>query len=320
VDDQIEISEERHRLLAEHANDVIWTMALDGTLTYVSPSVERMRGLTPEEAMAQSRDEIHPPQSRAVSLRYFDSLLAALESGAPPESFRGELEYYCKDGSTIWTDVQVIPHVGPAGEVVEILGVTRDISERKRHEVELQQARDEADSAYRALQEANAELTRLATTDALTGAWNRRHCEHLLRREMAAAARYGGPLSLLLFDIDHFKDINDAHGHQIGDQVLVELVRRVGEHVRITDLVGRWGGEEFVVIVPRCGIDEAQPLAEKLRDLIAATPFPGVGSVTISIGAAELGVGETLDDLFRRVDTALYAAKASGRNTVRLAA
>ena len=139
--DPLRVSEERHRLLAEQANDVIWTMGLDGSITYVSPAVERMRGITQAEAMSQTLDQIHPPESQAVSLAYFTRLYEEMAAGRAPEEFRGELEYYRKDGSTVWTEVQVIPHIAPDGQVVEILGVTRDISDRKRHEEELRQAR-----------------------------------------------------------------------------------------------------------------------------------------------------------------------------------
>ncbi|MFZ4441278.1 MAG: PAS domain-containing protein, partial [Syntrophales bacterium] len=131
----LRISEERYRLLAENANDVIWTMSLDGRITYVSPSVERMRGFTPGEAMNQPLDEILTPDSAASSLRYWKELAARLQAGLPPQRFHGEYEYYCKDGSTVWTDVQVIPYVvGVNSQPAEILGVTRDIGERKQAE------------------------------------------------------------------------------------------------------------------------------------------------------------------------------------------
>jgi len=134
-------------LLAESANDVIWKMAVTGEITYVSPSVERMRGITPEEAMAQPLDEIMTPESTALTLQYFQELYAALAEGRqPPPTYWGEREYYCKDGSTVWTEVYVIPRYDDTGALVEILGVTRDASDRKEQERLLQEARDEAES------------------------------------------------------------------------------------------------------------------------------------------------------------------------------
>jgi len=135
-------------LLAESSNDVVWTMSITGEITYVSPAVERMRGYTPEEAIAQPIEEILAPDSATISQQYFVELLTALAEGRePPANFRGEMEYYCKDGSTVWTEVQVIPSFSPEGELLEILGVTRDISERRAQEEELRRARDEAEVA-----------------------------------------------------------------------------------------------------------------------------------------------------------------------------
>jgi PAS domain S-box-containing protein len=140
ADERLRVSELRHRMLADNANDVVWTMGLDGSITYVSPAVERLRGFTPEEAMRQSLEEIHPPGSAAISLGYFTKLYGDIAAGRPPERFRGELEYRCKDGSTLWTEVMAIPITGSDGKVVEILGVSRDLSERKRAEEAVRQA------------------------------------------------------------------------------------------------------------------------------------------------------------------------------------
>lgn len=144
-------SEERYRRLADNAYDVVWTMSPDGRITYVSPAVERMRGYTPEEAMRQPIHEIHPPASAAVSLGYFTRLYALLAEGKRPEPFVGELEYHCKDGSTMWAEVQVVPRYGPAGELAEILGVSRDVSARRR-----------AEHALRASEAGLAEAQRIA--------------------------------------------------------------------------------------------------------------------------------------------------------------
>ena len=313
---ELRISEERHRLLAEHANDVIWTMSVAGEITYVSPAIETMRGFTPQEAMIQSIDQIHPPESAARSLGYYQRLYELLAAGEPPEQFRGELEYYCKDGSTVWTEVQVIPHMED-GVMVEILGVTRDIDARKKQEEELQRARDDTATAMLALEKANSELARLATLDALTGAWNRRHLEQAVEAEIARAIRTGRPLTMLMLDLDRFKAINDAHGHLVGDQVLVEAVERLKRNLRPTDVLARWGGEEFVILMPECPLPEARAAADRLRQAIGSDPFDGVGDVTTSVGIAEHVTGESFDDWLRRTDEALYEAKASGRDAVR---
>ena len=220
--------------------------------------------------------------------------------------------YDLRDCAVVWTD----------GRLVR-MAVATDITERKHMELrlrqseeELRQARDAAESVNQALQVANTELSRLATTDPLTGTWNRRHFEEAAVLEAERAQRYAVPLSLLLFDVDHFKAINDHYGHQVGDQVLVTLADAVRAHLRAMDLLARWGGEEFVILLPHCSTAEAVRVADKLRLLVAELPFPVVGQVTVSLGAGELGPEETLDAWLKRVDDALYAAKAGGRNRV----
>ena len=316
AEEQLRISEERHRLLAENALDVIWTLEPDGTLSYISPAVEKLRGFTPAEALRLPPEEVLTPASLANFRRYFGKVQSRVRSGLPLEPFRSELEYYCRDGSTVWGEVMVYPQEDAKGRLRQFLGVSRDISERKRHELEMRQARDLTEQANQALQAANEELQRLAITDTLTGVWNRRHFEEVVAAEIQRNRRYDEPLSLLLFDIDHFKAINDTHGHLVGDQVLIGLSHRVRDHLRGVDVLARWGGEEFVVLLPHCDGPQAQRLAEKLRALIAAEPFPGAGRVTSSFGVAEFRPPESADTWLNRADAALYQAKAAGRNRV----
>lgn len=120
----------------------------------------------------------------------------------------------------------------------------------------------------------------------------------------------------MLFDIDHFKSINDRFGHLAGDQVLVEITRRVQLNLRAGDMLARWGGEEFAVLLPQCGTDMAMIVAEKLRATVAGEPFPEAGRVTASFGLSQFSPEETRDAWFKRADDALYRAKEGGRNRV----
>lgn len=163
---------------------------------------------------------------------------------------------------------------------------------------------------------AEQELQRLATTDHLTGAWNRNHLTEALSTEIERSRRYDSPVSMVIVDVDHFKAINDDHGHLAGDAVLIELTRRVRANLRSVDVFARLGGEEFVAVLPDCGLAEAEVVAEKLRALVADEPFPTAGAVTASFGVAQLDSAETSDDWLRRADHALYAAKRGGRNRV----
>lgn len=198
-------------------------------------------------------------------------------------------------GERRYLSCDAVPIYNHNKELVAVIETLHDLTERKK------------------MEEA---LTRLATTDTLTGICNRGKIEESLRQEMARSARYGSPLTILLFDLDFFKKVNDTFGHSIGDQVLKEVAATVGKQIRETDTLGRWGGEEFMVLCPGIVAQDAVAIAEKLRQRVEELPI----GVTISCGIAGCLPGESMDGLINRADKALYAAKHSGRNLVRLAA
>jgi diguanylate cyclase (GGDEF)-like protein len=166
------------------------------------------------------------------------------------------------------------------------------------------------------------ELRSQAATDVLTGLSNRRALVATLRRELAEAARYQRPCALILLDLDHFKQLNDNHGHECGDRVLVAVADTLRRTLRTADAVGRWGGEEFLALLPDTDGNEALRVAEKLRAAIAACQVPGSAvAVTASFGVAGGGPHTvSVDALVQAADRALYEAKAKGRNAVTLVA
>ncbi|MBB2487314.1 diguanylate cyclase [Mitsuaria sp. WAJ17] len=165
------------------------------------------------------------------------------------------------------------------------------------------------------LRQANAELERVALTDALTGLHNRGHLNARLTEEFTRYVRHRQPYGVLLMDIDHFKLINDAHGHATGDAVLMEFAALIKSSLRASDFVGRFGGEEFLALLPGTTLEGAAALAAKLCQKTREQTFKGVGYVTVSIGVAEIHEGDALyEDVVRRADTALYEAKNAGRN------
>lgn len=161
-----------------------------------------------------------------------------------------------------------------------------------------------------------AEVEAKATSDSLTGLFNRRKFDEMLRLEFNRFTRYGRSASLILLDIDHFKQVNDVFGHQAGDSVLVEIAKALAAQARNVDTLCRWGGEEFAVLLPETDLAQALLAAEHFRQAVAAHSFPIAMQISISLGVAQFKPGETIDNALRRTDLALYAAKKAGRNTV----
>jgi diguanylate cyclase (GGDEF)-like protein/PAS domain S-box-containing protein len=198
-------------------------------------------------------------------------------------------------GKDRYITFDAVPIYNRAKELVAVIETLQDISERKKLE---------------------EELKRLATTDALTGLHNRHRFNELLEQEVARARRYHTPLSLIMFDLDYFKNINDTYGHAVGDQVLQEMAKVIRENVRATDWVGRWGGEEFLVLCPETTEKDAVLTAEKLRELVETHMFQTVTTITISCGVTRFKAPDSVDAFVSRADDGLYRAKEKGRNIV----
>lgn len=164
-----------------------------------------------------------------------------------------------------------------------------------------------------------ADMTQLAITDSLTRIMNRRGITVSLLDAMAQAERYNTPLSVAMGDVDHFKRINDRHGHEAGDKVLTQIASVLSDALRMPDKVGRYGGEEFLVVFPHTTLTQARKIAERMRGEVQRSAVDLGGSqteVTISLGVTQFQKGEDLQQLLSRVDKALYQAKSSGRNLV----
>jgi diguanylate cyclase (GGDEF)-like protein len=200
------------------------------------------------------------------------------------------------DGEIFPTEVQLTA-INLEGQQV-IQAIVRDITERKALE---------------------AELERQATHDRVIGIYNRAKLYTLLDDARARHERFGTPFSVIMLDIDRFKEINDTYGHSAGDAVLRELATHLQQALRETDYLGRWGGEEFLIIAGHTERTDAERLAERLRETVSRTTFSGAVAITVSLGVAEFEQAEAREHLEKRVDEALYAAKQSGRNRVALA-
>ena len=188
--------------------------------------------------------------------------------------------------------------------------------------IRLKRERDRLRESAEELRRRAEAASEMSKTDALTGLRNRYGLQRSLQRELAEARRYARPLSCLLLDIDFFKSVNDNYGHAAGDTALMQVARVLTEAVRGSDVVCRYGGEEFLVLVPETNLDGATALAEKIRLAVSLRVFGDgerVFSLTLSVGAAQLRLNESGNDMIARADEALYQAKQSGRNRVETA-
>jgi diguanylate cyclase (GGDEF)-like protein/PAS domain S-box-containing protein len=205
--------------------------------------------------------------------------------------------HFTKDGNKKYVKVTTSPIKDKDGTTLRVVHVAMDVTETK---------------------ELHQELERLATTDRLTETYNRTKYEEIMEVEMEKVRRYGQPLSLIMFDIDYFKETNDRYGHMTGDNVLKSIANIVREHKRTVDYLFRWGGEEFVIVAPETDLEQAASLAERLREVIEGYSFDDVVKVTVSFGITKFHEGDTNDSLITRVDAAMYKAKNNGRNRVEI--
>ena len=294
--DQLRISEERHRLLADNSLDVIWTMDLNGKFTYISPSVKKARGYTPEEVMEQPLEKVLMPESQMIVTEGLRLLRECLANDLPFPGFRADLEQPCKNGSTIWSDVNVTGMYNEKNEFIGLIGVTRDISQRKQFE---------------------SSIAEMKKFDNITGLPKREFFTARLEDEIEAAKLVDASGALLIAGMDGFKRINSSFGFSAGDIVLKNAADRMKQAAE--NSVSRVAGDEFAILLPR--ISDRNDLFEKAENIrtLFEEPFYVEGydlSITVSIGAVifpEHGSNEIT--LMKNAEEALSKAKEKGRNS-----
>ncbi|HET6467647.1 MAG TPA: diguanylate cyclase [Geminicoccaceae bacterium] len=305
---RVRADHERFRAMVDHVRDyAICTLDRDGRIEEWNRSLERVGGWQAGAVEGRPATMFVPPaEGGGNGGATGDERLAALEQLLELARRQGsvESEGWClrADGGRFWANSVVTARPDGAGEVQGYIAVTRDISLRK-------QALDE--------------LRARAETDALTGLMNRSAFEALAEAALAAQRPGAPPIALLLLDADHFKLINDRHGHEAGDAALCHLAGVLRALLRERDSLARWGGEEFAVLLPETSLEGAIAVAERLRAVIETNPAPlpdGSVALAASIGVAVARERHPLRELLRRADDALYAAKAQGRNRVVAAA
>ncbi|MBL8393718.1 MAG: diguanylate cyclase [Candidatus Accumulibacter sp.] len=285
---------------------------LDGRYRLANRVMEELLCQDGEHLAGKSEQEILPPPA----CRLLEQCDQRIVAGEPSAAVEMELTVAGQLSHCLWLR---LPILGPKRELQAIASLLQEAASPQQGFVAAQEELASLQEANRQLQQTVAELEQVASTDKLTGVWNRRHMEESLHQEMERQRRYRHPLSLLILDIDFFKQINDQHGHAVGDCVLRRLAEVLQGQLRSVDSLCRWGGEEFIVLCPSSGRSTAAQLAERLRRKVAETNFPSVGRVTTSIGVAECQLGESWEEWFARTDMALYQAKSGGRNAVQVA-
>lgn len=284
--------EEVLRSITRAAQDAVILTDPAGLITYWNPAAEHMFGFAETEVVGENLHDLIVPE-RYLEQAHAGFLHFAHSGEGPALGKTTTLQAKRRNGEEFPVDIS-LSSFKLRGQW-KAVGIVRDATERVK---------------------AEERLTQLATTDTLTGIRNRRCFDEMLEREVGRAMRHASPLSLILFDVDHFKRINDMFGHQAGDRVLAQLAGAVGGAIRTTDLFARWGGEEFAILLPGCNLNAGRSLAEKLRLELEQQPFPDAGKVTCSFGVGEYTPGDNADGLMKKTDLCLYHAKASGRNRV----
>ncbi|MET0014990.1 MAG: sensor domain-containing diguanylate cyclase [Sedimenticola sp.] len=285
--------EQVYRLLIENQTDLVVKVDLEGRFQFVSQTYCETFGKSEQELLGNQFMPLVHEDDRKSTAKAMEALYK------PPHKAYMEQRAMTKDGWRWfgWMDTAVLDD---NQNVIAIIGVGRDITDKKQAEFRLE---------------------KLATYDSLTGLFNRQALEVRLKKEVDRASRYAHPLSILMLDIDHFKEINDTHGHQVGDDIMRDCSALLNELIRKTDYAGRYGGDEIIVVLPETSSSQAVELAERLRKRIADERFTMVENKTLNITVC-LGVATYPDnarqqkELMRAADDAMYKAKESGRNLV----
>ena len=272
----------------------VWIMDRAGRIVYGNPAGRRIWGGARYVGIEQFGQ--YKGWWRSTGKRIEPEEWAAARAIQKGEASLGEeIEIECFDGSRKIILNSAVPIRDPSGAVIGGIIVNVDISERVALEEKLRAAAD---------------------TDHLTGACSRRRFYELLHEEIGRAARYHRPLSLIMFDVDRFKEINDTHGHAAGDEVLAFLSGAIRKEIRESEHLARVGGDEFTLLLPEARLADAVRTAQRLREHLSRQPCGAVGFVSCSFGVAEYAPGEAGDALMRRADRALYEAKSAGRGRV----
>ncbi|MEA4923677.1 MAG: sensor domain-containing diguanylate cyclase [Syntrophomonadaceae bacterium] len=298
----------RYKYILENIKDVVWELNTDYVFTFVSPNANDLSGYEAEEIVGRKIIDFLADESKL----YFSDLVMQYTKQRVNGDAGGivlhAVQFVCKNGLVKWVEISA-NRMFEEGRLVGYIGTTRDITAKKEYERQLSQYVQE-------LKTLNEKLEEMATTDILTGVYNRRKFKDDLTSIINEKVNSYIQFSLIFFDIDHFKYINDFFGHRIGDLVLQHVARLVSENIRMADRLFRWGGDEFIIILSEANLESAKIVAEKIRNIIRNEDFGIDKDITASLGVVEYITDENADEIIARLDKVLYEAKIRGRNIV----
>ncbi len=296
-------------LFINHSNAAIAIKDINGCYLFANREFSRYADKPLDEVNGHSdQDFLAPERTQAIQAAE-QSAITCLKGASCEEEFS-------RDGQAVNYITTRFPILDEHHRIIGIGIVAMDVTEQRRTISDAERALCAAEQVNAQLRSVVQYLEQQAGTDRLTSAWNRSRFEEAVEDEIYRFHRYGHPVSLLVLDIDHFKRVNDKYGHQEGDRVLKQVADCVFATVRKSDSLTRWGGEEFIVLMPNTGLSSAATLAERVRACIAAQSFANIGSVTVSIGVAEFHPNPSYEDWLSRADQSMYTAKREGRNRV----
>ncbi len=304
----------------ENIPDGVFWIDENSRILYVNRAACKMLGYSKEELTRMTVMQItgSPEYESPDNLRQLANLV-----------IEGKLTSFItyhkhRDGHIFPVEI-VCASVSATGEAEVGICFVRDITERLQRENEitemncmLKKELENHKKTEELLRKVNEELENSAYTDQLTNVWNRRCLTRNINAQLDLIQEQKEKISLLILDLDNFKKVNDRYGHQVGDKVLIEFTELIKLNIRNTDSITRWGGEEFLIVVPGLDSQRAFDYAERLRKAVESHIFSFVGHITVSIGVAELKENEDIDNWIKRVDDALYKAKSTNRNRVEI--
>jgi len=299
------VTQDFYKQLIDSLYDGVYFVDANRTITYWNRGAERITGYSAAMLVGHGCADnllMHTDQEGTQLCLHGCPLASTIKDGIPREA---EIFLHHKDGHRVPVSIRIAPMHDESGNIIGAVEIFSDSSDKCKILNELR------------------ELKHIALIDTLTGLGNRRFASLEFERMIMALRRYQVPFGLLFVDIDNFKDVNDTFGHEIGDQILVMVGKTLTNALRRPDRVSRWGGEEFVVLVP--GVDGAmfRTVAERMRRLVAASALPVQGTesmlrVTVSVGGSLAVDNDTLESLAARADAMMYRSKDAGRNCTTL--